>query len=115
MKDITDKNFKSNNSEFMSNNSEFMRNKEIELKPCPFCGGKAEVRFVSKELPHILKKYHNRFVFAGCRKCGIVTAIYNAFNKTRSPLKNGANTQRAIKRAIEAWNRRADNEQTATN
>lgn len=55
------------------------------------------------DILYALKKYHNRFVFAGCRKCGIVTAIYNAFNKTRSPLMNEANTQRAI----EAWNRRA--------
>jgi predicted nucleic-acid-binding Zn-ribbon protein len=85
--------------------------KGIELKPCPFCGGEAEVRFVSEKLPHVLKKYHNRYVFAGCRKCGIVTALYNAFNKTGSPLKNEANTIRAKQKAINDWNRRADNEQ----
>ena len=71
--------------------------KETELKPCPFCGGKAEVRFVSDKVPFVLKKYHYKYIFAGCRKCGIVTALYNAFNNTRSPLKNEANIEKKPK------------------
>lgn len=78
-----------------------------ELKPCPFCGGAAEVRFVSEAAIHIKKSYHNKYVFAGCRKCGIVTALYNAFNRTGSLLKNAANEKRAKESAIKAWNRRA--------
>jgi Lar family restriction alleviation protein len=85
--------------------------KETELKPCPFCGGKAEVSFVSDKVPYVLKKYHNRYIFAGCRNCGIVTPVYNAFNNTGSPLRNEANTESAKRKAIKAWNRRADNEQ----
>ena len=85
--------------------------KETELKPCPFCGGTADVSFVSDKVPYVLKKYHNRFIFAGCRKCGIVTPVFNAFNKTRSPLMNEANIAKAKQKAIEVWNRRADHEQ----
>ena len=56
---------------------------EIELKPCPFCGGKAEIEFstICPELCSVL-----------CRKCKIET--YGAKN---------------IQQATETWNRRADN------
>ena len=88
-----------------------MSKEQNELKPCPFCGGKAEVSFVSDKVPYVLKEYHNRFIFAGCRKCGIVTPLFNAFNKTRSPLMNETNIAKAKQKAIEVWNRRTDNEQ----
>ena len=78
-----------------------------ELKPCPFCGGEATVELAH---PHfVYKKYHDRYVIVGCRSCGITTHLYAANNKTRSPLLNKANTEKAQQKAIEAWNRRADN------
>ena len=51
-----------------------------ELKPCPFCGGEANVE----------EAYMNIFVVA-CSGCSVITAIYNNAEK-----------------AIEAWNRRVE-------
>ena len=57
-----------------------------KLKPCPFCGGNANT-------------YHNPFTVAehyvSCNNCNAKTDVY--FKK---------------KQAIEAWNRRANDEQT---
>lgn len=57
--------------------------KEIELKPCPFCGGEA-------------RKYKGALDLYGivCKKCG--AKIYGRANKAS---------------ATRAWNRRTDNEQ----
>lgn len=60
---------------------------EIELKPCPFCGGKAVLRMASE----ILYNGEVGGWKATCQKCGIETAIENR------------------KTAAEKWNRRADN------
>ena len=40
-----------------------------ELKPCPFCGGKAEIRTGGNDGFHAPK-----LVFAQCTKCGAKTA-----------------------------------------
>jgi len=77
-----------------------------KLLPCPFCGGEAEVRLA--RCPWLPKKYHNRYMFAGCKACEITTALFYANNKTRSPLLNGAHENAAKEKAIEAWNRRVD-------
>lgn len=79
----------------------------VKLKPCPFCGGAAAVCFAHPFF--MLKRFHNRYVFAGCKKCEVTTPLFNAHNKTRSPLLNDYNTEQAKKKAIEAWNMRADN------
>lgn len=76
-----------------------------ELKPCPFCGGEATVQFV--KAAYVKKEFHGRFVFAGCTKCHIATPLFNANNKTGSPLRNKAGEENAKAKAIEAWNRRA--------
>lgn len=60
----------------------------IELKPCPFCGGKAHVE---KNFDETYRFYHT------CKNTQI--NIYKTGFKTR-------------KEAIEAWNRRADNGQS---
>ena len=57
--------------------------KETELKPCPFCGGKA----------HIYQDCTGYYV-AQCDKCGIGTLL--------------CGDKRTAKRR---WNRRSDNEQ----
>ena len=80
----------------------------MELKPCPFCGGEAVVAWAHP--PFMLKRLHNRFIFAGCKKCHVSTPLFNARNKTGSPLINEAHTKDAKKKAIEAWNRRATDE-----
>lgn len=53
-----------------------------ELKPCPFCGGKAEFRSGSSTTPYIR-----------CKECG---------GRTKSS-RNSANL-------VAAWNRRADHD-----
>lgn len=58
-------------------------NKEIELKPCPFCGGEA----------HVYQDYTGHYTVQ-CDKCGIGTLSYN--NK---------------KTAKRQWNRRVRNVQ----
>ena len=56
-----------------------------ELKPCPFCGGKATIT-------KSVDVCNNKFYSVKCFRCGVLTTFrdrqYNA---------------------IEAWNRRADN------
>lgn len=56
-----------------------------ELKPCPFCGGKADIRDFT-----IIDSDPEIDIF--CTNCGGQTFVY----KTKAE-------------AIEAWNRRADN------
>lgn len=63
-----------------------------ELKPCPFCGGEATV-FASSE----------GGVFVVCMKCQVRTHTLVdtlAYNKPTN----------AVKKVIEAWNRRVDND-----
>lgn len=75
------------------------------LKPCPFCGGEAKVAFARPKF--MLKKLHNRYVFAGCPNCGVSTMLYFANNRTGSPLINKAHEESAKEKATDAWNRRA--------
>ena len=62
-----------------------------ELKPCPFCGGKAVI--------HV-----NDGVRVVCTKCGVSTQI------CADRYANGKPTGRAVGRVIEMWNRRANDE-----
>lgn len=58
--------------------------KKIELKPCPFCGGKAKrIRMSNKPFPP--------FVRVQCRICGCGTTFLRKDSKD----------------AVEIWNRRA--------
>ena len=41
-----------------------MASKPIELKPCPFCGGRA-----------VRNNGHNKYI--KCKKCGVLTRIYS--------------------------------------
>ena len=57
----------------------------IELKPCPFCGGQAELRVKM-----------NEGVTVQCSKCDV---------QTRSWVDFGHGTN-AVRTVVEAWNRR---------
>ena len=63
-----------------------------ELKPCPFCGGKATLRYTKANpngmASNILKLSEKGFV--SCLKCSIGTKEYSNMS-----------------RAIDVWNRRA--------
>lgn len=58
---------------------------EIKLKPCPYCGGEVEI---------FIAPIKNTYMFV-CGKCGADVCFYGA--------EYG-------QKAVEAWNRRADNE-----
>lgn len=60
-----------------------------ELKPCPFCGGKAT---------QIFDVYNNTYVYGCCTICCLGNALNN---KMRF---------KTDKEAIDTWNRRADND-----
>lgn len=59
----------------------------LELKSCPFCGGKARM-------------FVNGGVRVICSKCHVGTMILT---------DNMEYESNAVEKAIEAWNRRADN------
>lgn len=69
-------------------------NKQIELKPCPFCGGEAEITVVKKGFKSIIEcKTHY---------CGFMRHSFN----------NGDTDENAAVRLATAWNRRANEKQS---
>lgn len=79
--------------------------KEIELKPCPFCG--------STSLK-IESKHHGTHYYSGTHSATVRCQKCHARGGTASCKvekgKHRADSETELK-AIEAWNRRADNEQ----
>lgn len=78
--------------------------KETELKPCPFCGGEAEIKKGKINL--------DDYVQVHCTKCGasipktlIDHLTYICGKQVRFSEEN------AIARVTNIWNRRADDEQ----
>ena len=61
-----------------------------ELKSCPFCGGKAKIKFYNGDIA--IRKYE-----VGC-------------NQTLCPCRPRTRLYSEVDEAIEAWNRRVDNE-----
>lgn len=82
----------------------FMK-EEVELKSCPFCGGKAKVAKVHPSF--MLKKLHYMYFAAGCTNCNVTTPLFPT-RKTGSPLMNQQYDEEAKQKAIEAWNKRVD-------
>lgn len=65
-----------------------------ELKPCPFCGGAAEL--IKREYTMI---GHKEQAYVRCKNCGTMSDF---FNENISYCAN--------EKAVEAWNRRAESE-----
>lgn len=80
----------------------------VELKPCPFCGGKANF---------LIKTYMERGITRGytfgiyCTKCDIALPKTNYIIEFEMSSDDGELKVTTDERpqAIEAWNRRADN------
>ena len=68
----------------------------VELKPCPFCGGEAVIKWVGPGWMY--KKYRERSVVVGCKSCKVATAYYWAATER--------DKQKAEQAAIKNWNRR---------
>lgn len=86
--------------------------KGLELKPCPFCGS-TDIRYSLKVTGHFDVRYHASMY---CNKCH----CYGARTVTEQVSDNDYKGRSSIERdetikqkAIEAWNRRADNERRA--
>ena len=71
-----------------------------ELKPCPFCGGKAKVKATKKD-------YVEFTIWCEC-ECGAQTEEFCP--DTNKEDDTMANIEESKKRAIKAWNRRANDE-----
>ena len=69
-----------------------------ELKPCPYCGGEAVIKAVNKN--------YGFTIWCQCQKCGARTEGYcpntNNEDATIDNIENCKN------RALEQWNRRAN-------
>ncbi|MBR4705452.1 MAG: Lar family restriction alleviation protein [Paludibacteraceae bacterium] len=74
-----------------------------ELKRCPFCGGKATIQRAHPWF--MLKKYRDKFAFAGCAKCGISTRMLKV-PATGSPIMNEHETEVMNHKLAEIWNTR---------
>lgn len=76
--------------------------KEKELKPCPFCGGKA---FLKDGKPETFGTFEALVI---CKNCSASVVGVSRINfATHRFEKNGYDT--AQKQAVKAWNRRSDN------
>ena len=73
-----------------------------ELKPCPFCGGKA---YLETRHRAFIKGKTTLVAYVRCRECEARTQRFELASFGRSSYSAKANEQ-----AIEAWNRRAGNE-----
>ena len=71
-----------------------------ELKPCPFCGGEAELYSMKRDKRKRLGVYH---MIAEIRCCG--------FGCTARVSQAGYDENKAFKNAADIWNRRTTDEQ----
>lgn len=67
---------------------------EIKLKPCPFCGGEAELYSMKRDKRKVLGIYY-MIATIKCKRCPAKIEVA------------GQDNDRAFKNAAELWNRRA--------
>ena len=73
---------------------------ELKLKPCPFCGGDAEIVFSGQQYTY---GYWKGFIVAKCQMCGAASkGVYYSGDAIELPLKDTIEGERTAK----AWNRR---------
>ena len=79
--------------------------KQIELKPCPFCGGNATVQAEHKSLPF---SEEENFYYVCCTNCGcrpFVVSEICLYYKSDYEIRR----KNLIEKVIEKWNRRVNN------
>lgn len=79
---------------------------EKELKPCPFCGGEA---FLKYGKPATFGTFE---VLVICKKCSASVAGVSRINFKTHGFKEKNGYDIAQQQAIKSWNRRADNEKS---
>lgn len=67
---------------------------EIKLKPCPFCGGEAELYSMKRDKRKVLGIYY-KVATIKCKRCPAKIEVA------------GQDNDRAFKNAAKLWNRRA--------
>ena len=73
----------------------------IELKPCPFCGGKAYFKSADESIDGT---FHN--ASCGCHSCGI--EMWSNYKKSHYGWAEKEDFEKSNQQAREAWNRRAE-------
>ncbi len=83
-----------------------MKEYDEKLKPCPFCGGKATFRLETAQIYSGVSDYR---LGVECINCGIHSPHTYAVKKM---FRGGGflTTQDERDKAVEAWNRRANDE-----
>ena len=82
--------------------------REIFLKPCPFCGGKAEF-YVKGHSASEMKSYWRIGVY--CTKCNLTSPKLYSLTLALGTNAEFQTIEDERQRAVDDWNRRADNEQ----
>lgn len=71
---------------------------ELQLKPCPFCGGEAAM--AKGNCFFVIPKYYGRLRVVGCKECGCMGGMFNTL---------ALSEEEAEKKAIASWESRCDN------
>lgn len=71
-----------------------------EIKPCPFCGGKAELKFVSEDEPVTNFAMYYKI---GCDSCN----VHFCYTVRRLPGFDNEEHEKAKGRLVDKWNNRA--------
>ncbi|MGN0686815.1 MAG: Lar family restriction alleviation protein [Oscillospiraceae bacterium] len=79
----------------------------IELKPCPFCGGKAYLEEYSlKEIPALRNTRYHKAHKIGCKSCQIYFLEKSILTVDYGELKFIEN---GLEKCLNKWNKRSDN------
>ena len=75
---------------------------DIKLKPCPFCGGKAQLHLIEVDEP---VTFFDLYYTVYCTNCKISIGAYHI---SKLPQFCESEVKEAQTQAIEAWNRRVE-------